>query len=244
MTGTLSSMMILMADDVDFYIKGLFKYATLFGQDLWITTTHVGVIIIDIVLIVLMIVGYNKIKKTKADEKPGMLVNCLEMFVGFVDNMVTATMGVVNGKRFRNWICILLMFILVCNISGLFGLRAPTADYGVTFALGVITFFLIQVNGLRAKKWKHVKALFEPSPIMFPSNVIGEVSTPISLSLRLFGNIMSGTIIMGLLYGLLPTALTVGIPAVVHIYCDMFSGVIQAYVFSMLTMVYINDKIT
>lgn len=242
MTGMLSSMILLADGEVDFYIKGLFKYS-LFGQEFWLTTTHVGVLIVDILLIVLMIVGYNKIKKTKPDEKPGMFVNILEMFVKFVDNMVNSTMGA-NAKRFRNWICMILMFILICNISGLFGLRAPTADYGVTFALGAITFFLIQINGLRAKKWKHVKALFEPSPIMFPSNVIGEISTPISLSLRLFGNIMSGTIIMGLLYGLLPTAVTVGIPAVVHIYCDMFSGVIQAYVFSMLTMVYINDKIT
>ena len=97
---------------------------------------------------------------------------------------------------------------------------------------------------MKAKKFNHVKALFQPTPILFPINLIGEVAVPLSLSLRLFGNIMSGTILMGLLYGLLPSALTVGIPAVVHVYCDIFSGAIQTYVFCMLTTVYINDKIS
>lgn len=235
--------MIVAADnDVDFYIKGLLKYS-LFGHEFWITTTHVGLLIITVLLIILMIVGHHKIVRADPAARPKGLQNILEMFVQFIDNMVTSIMGESNGKRFRNWICTIFMFILFCNISGLFGLRAPTADYGVTLPLGLITFALIQINGLRAKKIKHVTSLFSPSPILFPINLIGEVAVPLSLSLRLFGNIMSGTIIMGLIYGLLPTAVTVGIPAVIHVYCDLFSGVIQAYVFSMLTMVYINDKI-
>ena len=158
-------------------------------------------------------------------------------------NMVAGIMGE-KGRGFRNWICAVAMFILFCNVSGLFGLRPPTADYGVTLPLGLITFALIQINGLRAKKIHHITSLFQPSPILFPINLIGEIAVPLSLSLRLFGNIMSGTILMGLLYGLLPAALKVGIPAVIHVYCDIFSGAIQTYVFCMLTMVYINDKIS
>lgn len=233
--------MILAAKDVDFYIKGLLKYE-LFGQELWITTTHVGLLIVTVFLIILMLIGHRKIVKADPMAKPKGLQNVLEIFVETIDNLVESIMGK-NGRRFRNWICAIFMFILFCNISGLFGLRPPTADYGVTLPLGLITFFLIQINGLRAKKMQHVTNLFKPNPILFPINLIGEVAVPLSLSLRLFGNIMSGTILMGLIYGLLPKALTIGIPSVIHVYCDIFSGAIQTYVFCMLTMVYINDKI-
>lgn len=233
---------MIMASDVDFYIKGLLKFS-LFGQEVWITTTHVAILIVDICIIALMIVGHHKIVRAKPKDKPKGLQNLLELFVQTIGNMTKEIMGK-NGKRFQNWICAIFMFILFCNISGVFGLRPPTADYGVTLPLGLITFMLIQINGLRAKKIQHVTGLFKPTPILFPINLIGEVAVPLSLSLRLFGNIMSGTILMGLIYGLLPTAITIGIPAVIHVYCDIFSGAIQTYVFCMLTMVYINDKIS
>lgn len=240
MTEMLSSM-VLAAKDVDFYIKGLVKYK-LFGQELWITTTHVGLFIVSVILIILMIVGHRIIVKDDPMAKPKGLQNVLELFVSTIDNLVESIMGS-NGKRFRNWICAIFMFILFCNISGLFGLRPPTADYGVTFPLGIITFLIIQINGIKAKKIQHFTNLFKPNPVLFPINLIGEVAVPLSLSLRLFGNIMSGTILMGLIYGLLPTVLTIGIPSVIHVYCDIFSGAIQTYVFCMLTMVYVNDKI-
>lgn len=238
---TLQNSGMLLAE-VDFYIKGLFKY-NLFGQDFWITTTHVGLLIVTIVLLILMIVGHHKIVRANPADRPGVFQTVLEMFVQMMDNMVDTIMGK-KGQRFKNWICMVFMFLLFCNISGLFGLRPPTADYGVTLPLGLITFALIQINGLRAKKLKHIGGLFQPNPILFPINLIGEVAVPLSLSLRLFGNIMSGTILMGLIYGLVPQALKVGIPAVIHIYCDIFSGAIQTYVFCMLTLVYINDKIS
>ncbi len=241
MTGNFSGM-IPCEGEVDIYIKGLYKYS-LFGQDLWITTTHVGILIVTVMLIVLMIVGHHLIMKANPLDRPGGLQNILEMAVQAIDNMVASIMGA-KGNGFRNWICTVGMFLLFANISGLFGLRPPTADYAVTLPLGLITFALIQINGMRAKKMQHITNLFKPNPILFPINFIGEVAVPLSLSLRLFGNIMSGTILMGLLYGLLPAALKVGIPAVIHIYCDIFSGAIQTYVFCMLTMVYINDKIS
>lgn len=239
MAGNLSGMILA---EVDFYIKGIFKF-NLFGQELWFTTTHVGVLFVTILLLVLMLVVYCKVRKVKPEDKPKGILNAIEMAVQAVDNMVASIMGA-NGNGFRNWVGTVAMFILFANISGLFGLRPPTADYGVTLPLGLITFALIQINGMRAKKIQHFTNLFKPSPILFPINLIGEVAVPLSLSLRLFGNIMSGTILMGLLYGLLPAALKVGIPAVIHIYCDIFSGAIQTYVFCMLTMVYINDKIS
>ena len=88
----------------------------------------------------------------------------------------------------------------------------------------------------------HVTSLFKPL-LLSPINIIGEFAVPLSLSLRLFGNVMSGTVMMGLIYGLLPPPITTGIPSVLHVYFDLFSGCIQAYVFCMLSMVYISDKI-
>jgi F-type H+-transporting ATPase subunit a len=113
----------------------------------------------------------------------------------------------------------------------------------VTLCLGVITFGLIHYNGIKKNKVKHFTNLFAPIPLLFPINLISEVATPLSLSLRLFGNVMSGTVMLGLWYSLMPLLFRLGIPAALHCYFDLFSGAIQAYVFCMLTMVYIEDKI-
>ena len=147
-----------------------------------------------------------------------------------------------NGIPYRNYIGTLFLFLIVSNLSGLLGLRPPTADYGVTLPLGVITFILIQYNNIRYNKVGAFTGLFKPLPILFPINLIGEIAVPFSLSLRLFGNVVSGTVIMGLLYGLL-SKFAIGWPGILHIYFDIFSGCIQTYVFCMLSMVFINDKL-
>lgn len=231
----------LLDSGADFSIKYL-QEIHLFGQTFHLTTTHVGLLIISIVLIVLAVMVNRKISKSNPEDTPGMLVNIFELAVEMLDNMVKGIMGT-NGRKFRNYIATVFMFALLCNISGLFGLRPPTADYGVTFAMGVLTFLIIHYNGIKKNGAGHFTALFKPIPLLFPINFIGEIAVPLSLSLRLFGNILSGTVMMGLIYGLLSPPITTGIPAVLHIYFDIFSGCIQAYVFCMLTMVYVTDKI-
>ncbi len=235
---TLGRANLVMAD-ADFSIKGLYKYE-LFGQELWITTTHVSLAIVTICLLIFMIVANRTMKKAAA--VPKGFQNVVELIVELIDNLVYGTMGK-HYVRFRNYIGVLFMFLLFANISGLFGLRPPTADFSITFPLGFITFILINYNGFKANKFGHIKGLFEPMPFMFPVNFVGEIAVPISLSLRLFGNVMSGTVMMGLIYGLLPIWIKAGIPSVLHVYFDIFSGAIQTYVFCMLTMVYIGDKI-
>ena len=227
--------------EADFSIHYLQKL-DVFGHEVYITTTHIGLLMVSLVLIIFAVMVNKQLKKKSAEDTPGMLQNIAELIVSMIDNMVHGIMGK-ESKRFRNYICLIMMFVLLCNISGLFGLRAPTADYGVTLPLGLITFCMIHYNGVKKNKVGHFTALFKPSPILFPINLIGELAVPLSLSLRLFGNILSGTVMMGLIYGLLSPPITTGIPAVLHVYFDIFSGCIQAYVFSMLTMVYINDKI-
>ena len=226
--------------EIDFMIHGVFSY-NFFGNKVWITTTHMCMLII---LLVLFVFGFfARRAMLKATEVPTGFQNVVELIVEMLDKMVDSTMGK-NGKNFRNYIGTIFIFILISNISGLFGLRPPTADYGVTLPLGLMTFTLIHVNKFRYQKVSGViKGLCDPWPFWAPINMIGDIAVPISLSLRLFANVLSGTVMMALVYGLL-SKVALFWPAVLHVYFDMFSGAIQTYVFCMLTMTYISDAMT
>ena len=231
--------MIQISAEADFMIKKLVSYE-LFGQTFWLTTTHVAMLIVSVVLIIFAVAANRAIRHAKP--VPGVFQNFVELIVEKLDSMVKNSMGK-NAYRFVNYISSIFLFILLSNISGIFGLRSPTADYGVTLMLGLITFGLIHYNGVKKNKIQHFTNLFKPLPLLFPINLIGEVATPLSLSLRLFGNVMSGTVMLGLWYGMMPLLFSLGIPSFLHAYFDLFSGAIQAYVFCMLTMVYVGDKI-
>ncbi len=228
----------LLDQKLSFTIEGYLHYR-LFGQDLNLTSTHIALIIVMATLILFAIAANRAIKKADPEKAPGTFLNIVELMVESVDNLTHANMGE-RGAAFSNYIGTLFAFILLSNLSGLFGLRPPTADYGTTFALAIITFVLIHYNGFKYQKMKHITNLFKPV-LLTPINIIGELATPISMSLRLFGNIMAGTTMMGLLYGLVPWFLTLAWPGVLHAYLDVFSGCIQTYVFCMLTMVFIAN---
>ncbi len=228
------------AADVDFMVHGLFPYK-FFGHTVWITTTHVCLLIVILILIAFSIVAGRVMKH--AQEVPRGFQNVVELIVEMLDKMIGSTMGKHAGP-FRNYIGTLFIFILFSNISGLLGLRPPTADYGVTLPLGLITFTLIHFNKFKFQKVKGViEGLCSPWPFWAPINMIGDIAVPVSLSLRLFANVLSGTIIMALIYGLL-SKIAIIWPAALHVYFDLFSGAIQTYVFCMLTMTYITDART
>lgn len=232
----------LAATDVDFMIHGIFQYE-LFGQKLWITTTHVCTLIVMLILVIFAVVVNVKIRKVKPEEEPKGLINACEIIVEKLDNMVIGSMGEKHYRKFVNYIGTIFGFILLSNISGLLGLRPPTADYGVTFPLAIITFILIHYNQFKYQKVKGVIAgLCDPWPIWAPINIVSDFAVPISLSLRLFANVLSGTAIMALIYVLLSKVAFIW-PAALHFYFDLFSGAIQTYVFCMLTMTYITSAI-
>ena len=231
----------MVVHEPDFMIHGVLKYEA-FGQELWITDTTVGAWIITAVLLLIGFIANRKIKAATDSSIPGAFQNALEMSMEALENMAQGILAG-NARKFVNYIGTIFLFILFCNLSGLFGLRAPTADYGVTFALGLITFTLITFNKFKYQKVSGViKGLCDPWPIWAPINVIGDIAVPISLSLRLFANVLSGTVMMALIYGLLGFIATAW-PAALHVYFDLFSGAIQTYVFCMLTMTYINNAI-
>lgn len=224
-----------------FMIKGIYKLPFKFlGGDVWITTTAVSTIIITIILIIFGIVAGLKVRNSK--EIPEGFQNFLEMAVEALNGMAESVMGE-NKYRFMNYIGTIFIFIITCNLSGFLGMRAPTADYGVTFCLGFFTFVIIQFQGIKNHGIGHLTGLFQPIPVLFPINLIGEFANPISISLRLFANLLSGVIMLGLWYGMVHPAFRLVIPTFLHAYLDLFSGCIQTYVFCMLTMVYVNDKL-
>lgn len=227
--------------NIDFMIHGIIPVQFL-GQTVWITTSHACILIVMAIMITFFIIA-NRILK-KATDVPGAGQNVIELIVELLEGMVQGSMGK-WAPGFVNYIGTIFIFILISNISGLLGLRPPTADYGTTLCLGLITFSLIHINTFKHQSLKQIwidkcSPLPPWLPIWLPINVISDIAVPISLSLRLFANVLSGTVMMALIYGLLGIIATAW-PAALHVYFDLFSGAIQTYVFCMLTMTYIKN---
>lgn len=226
--------------DVDFGIK-CYSKINFFGSDVYLTSSHICLVLVMAILLIFAIAANIAIRKADPGKAPGGFLNVVELIVQSVDNMVSGGMGVEHAGAYSNYIGTLFIVVVMCNLSGLLGLRPATADYGSTFALAMLTFFMIHYAGFKYQKIHHITNLFKPI-ILSPINIIGEIATPISMSLRLFGNILSGTVMMGLIYGLIPWFLTIAWPGLLHVYFDVFSGCIQAYVFVMLTMTFISQN--
>ncbi len=229
--------------EVDFMVHGLFQYS-FFGHKVWITTTHVSILIVMLLLLGFAIAANRTMKHAR--EIPAGFQNVVELIVEMLDKMVKGTMGK-NAAKFRNYIGTVFIFILISNLSGLMGLRPPTADYGVTLPLALMTFALIHFNTFKHNSLKAIwvdkcSPLPPWLPIWLPINIISDIAVPISLSLRLFANVLSGVVMMALVYGLLDMFALIW-PAFLHVYLDIFSGAIQTYVFCMLTMTYIQNAI-
>ena len=179
----------------------------------------------------------------------------LEYAVVTLRNLVHSNMGEDIEKRMPNilpYIGSLFLFFVCSNLIGLLGFKSPTTDVDTTLGWALITVFLIYYEGMKAKGLKYWKGLLEPVPLLLPLNIVSEIATPISLTFRPFGNILGGTVIMGLLYQLLafissliPNVsipfLQLVIPVPLHLYFDLFSGCLQAFIFIMLTMVFVSN---
>ena len=189
----------------------------------------------EIVVSVMQREGY--VYTERIDEADVILINTCSIR----DNAEQRIWGrLAEMKRYRRANPGLVVGVIGCMAERLKE-KLVEGPHGVD-VVAIITFILVQFNGIKKNGVKHFTALFQPLPFLFPINLIGEFAVPLSLSLRLFGNVMSGTVLMGLIYDLV-NPYTLGYPALLHAYFDLFSGCIQAYVFSMLTMVYVNDKI-
>jgi F-type H+-transporting ATPase subunit a len=193
------------------------------------------------VLFIFTIAARYKINSFKERPAAGSIQNLLELAVESMHNMAESNLG----KRLSwlgGYFFGVFAFILACNYSSLFKLRPPTTDFATTLALALNTFFLIHVLGLVYRKGEYLKDYFKPIFVFLPTNIIGELSRPVSLSFRLFGNILGGFIMLELLYASLPAVFRIAIPDIFHFYEDIFIGALQAFIFCVLSMTFIKEK--
>jgi F-type H+-transporting ATPase subunit a len=173
----------------------------------------------------------NSLKKI-----PRGIQNVVEVMYEGIENLIKVTLGE-KRNEFIPYIGTLALYLLVANLVGLIALRPPTADLSTTLALALITFVLTQIEGVKKKRFLgYLKGFFQPLPLMAPLNFIGALANPFSLAFRLFGNIVGGMVIMSLVY----TAVPILIPVPLHFYFDMFSGILQTFIFIMLTLTFIT----
>jgi len=146
------------------------------------------------------------------------------------------------AKKYSPLICALFMFLLLSNWLGIIPhLEEPTKDLNTPLSLGIMGFAIAHYAGIKSKGFKaYIKEYFQPMFFMMPLNLIGELSKIISISFRLFGNIMGGSIII-----LVVSYLTysVVLPPLLNAFFGLFVGTIQAFVFTMLTLVYISVQV-
>lgn len=162
-----------------------------------------------------------------------------ETIVTSLDKFVTGMVGE-DGKRYVPYLISVLLYIGLSNIIGLFGMKPPTKDMNVTAALSLMSIILIQYAGIHqkgVKKW--LKSFTEPIAIVTPINILELFIKPLSLCMRLFGNVLGAYVIMELIKLLVPVA----VPVPFSFYFDIFDGLIQAYVFVFLTSLFIKEAI-
>lgn len=185
-----------------------------------------------------------------------------EMLVEMANNFVVGNMGE-KFRYFVPFVAALFGTSLVSNLISLIGLRSPTADLSTEAAWAVIVFIMITSQKIKSGGvGGYLKGFTEPIPILTPFNILSELATPISMACRHFGNILSGVVINALIYGALALAssallglipgivgdllshipiLSVGVPAVLSVYFDWFTAFMQAFIFCMLTTMYIAN---
>ena len=207
------------------------------GVDIWITETIFNTWVIMVILIAFAIIVRIGLKRFK--EIPAGFQNAVETLIEIFNGFVTNTIGD-KLSYVAPWVFMIFAFILSSCLLSTFGLRAPTTDFATTLAFSLATFVMMVVIGLRHRGRRYLKSLFEPNVVFFPINVIGELAKPVSLSFRLFGNMLSGTIILTLWYSLTPTLMQIGIPAALHAFFDVLIGFLQTYIFVIISLMYIR----
>ncbi|MBR3804094.1 MAG: F0F1 ATP synthase subunit A [Clostridia bacterium] len=220
-------------------------------QDMPITESQVNSLAVIITVTSLCLYITHGIR-AKVETKRQILA---EWIVEKVEGMVRGNMGEFF-KGFGPFIASILAISAFSSLLTLFGLYAPTSDINIVAGWAILVFALITYYKAICGPVQYVKSFGDPVPLLAPLNIISEIATPVSMAFRHYGNVLSGSVISvlvvtalqglsNMLFGWLPgflgdiSFLGIGIPAVLSIYFDVFSGCLQAYIFAMLTMLYV-----
>ncbi|AWY98104.1 MULTISPECIES: F0F1 ATP synthase subunit A [Blautia] len=197
-----------------------------------------SVVVTWIIMAVLTLLAIVFVRNLKV-ENPGKKQLALEAFISFLDNFFTDILGK-EGRRYIPYLISTALYIGVANLIGLLGFKPPTKDLNVTAALSLMSLFLIYYSGFHKKGMKgFLKSFAEPMPLVTPINIMEIAIRPISLCMRLFGNVIGSFVIMELLKTVMPAIL----PIPFSLYFDVFDGLIQTYVFVFLTSLFIKEQI-
>ena len=220
-----------------------------------VTQTTVSLLAVTILLMILGIVGSRNLEK-----RPGRLQVVTEKLVGMVYGLVEDTMGKHN-LHFAPYIGTLFLCSIFGSLIGMTGIfRSTTGDLSVTLAWALVTTGMVWYNNIKNfgfKSW--LKGFTEPIAVMTPMNIVSEIAQPLSMAFRHFGNVAGGSVLTALIYAalaaaskaifgwlpaaaleLFPPILQAGVPAFLSLYFDLFSGFVQAFVFCLLTMIYVS----
>ena len=219
-------------------------------------TTVFSILIITAVIIVFLIFINGRLKKFDPMDEPKGIVLLMMVAVQTIDNMVKEKTNEKVARTLTPYMLTVALYLFMANISGLFALETPTSNYSVTLVLAAITCILIEVYSAKARGTKsYIKTWFEPFAPFVVLNLFSKMSTLLSLSLRLFGNILSGGILMSVIYQMLASVskmipfmgefniLGVVVAPVLHFYFDLFSGAMQAFIFITLTISFIGKEL-
>ena len=222
-------------------------------QDLPISEAQVNSVIVVLAVLFLCLFLTHGIK-----ERPDSIrQHIAEYIVEQISSLVSGNMGA-RFSMFAPFVAAIMGISVFSSLLTLVGLFPPTSDINITAGWAILVFILITHYKLKCGPIYYLKGFAEPIPLFAPLNVIGEIATPVSMAFRHYGNVLSGSVISVLvaaaLQGLsakllswLPGALAgfplfqIGLPAVLSIYFDVFSGCLQAFIFAMLTMLYISN---
>lgn len=204
-------------------------------------TLNLEVIVMTwIVFALLIVLGLFASYKRKILPRPLQALG--ELIVSLLYDLTEDALGKELAKTYAPLICALFMFLLLSNWLGIIPhLEEPTKDLNTTFGLGIMGFFIAHYAGIKSKGFKaYIKEYFQPIFFMMPLNVIGELAKIVSISFRLFGNIMGGSIIILVISHLIYSLV---LPPLLYGFFGLFVGTIQAFVFTMLTIVYISVQV-
>jgi len=202
--------------------------------------------VINTWIVIALLVIFAVIVRRRLSPVPGRLQALVEMYVSGFDGLVSDSLGfesVEKNRKLFPLIASLFLFLILSNYLGLlpgFGGGEPTADYNTPMSLALMTFVLWNYWGIKERGIKpYLKGFVDPHWVMVPLNLLGEISPPLSMSFRIFGNIMGGGIIAAVVSQLL---YYVAVPVPLTFFFGLFGGTIQAFVFTMLALTYIGVR--
>lgn len=210
-------------------------------------TIIIWICLLFVVAIILAKVG-NIFKNADPKQPPSKTIVVFELLFDTCKGVIGENLNN-TVWRYLPFMGTMLIVMVISNLLGLVGLQPPTSNFSVNLTLALMVFFLIHGTNIKEVGIKgKLKAWAEPMAFLFPLNVIGDLALPVSLSFRLFGNILGGSIISALLYSLIKTFMPfTGLMYIatpfLHMYFDIFAGVMQSYIFFTLASFFLGDAI-